>query len=57
MAIIFVQFIIYPINKLFKGEIIANKMISAYHSVIGVSHNTPFDKGRESWWRRLVGDY
>jgi hypothetical protein len=50
VAIIFIQFSIYPINEFFKGKIISNKMIGANHSVIGVSHNAPFDERRESWW-------
>jgi len=44
VAIILVQFTIYPINELFKGEIISNKMVGTNHSVIGVPHNAPFDK-------------
>jgi hypothetical protein len=44
VAIIFIQFTIYPINELFKGEIVANKMVGADYSVIGISHNAPFDE-------------
>jgi hypothetical protein len=44
LAIIFIQFTVYPINELFKGEIVANKMVGADYSVIGVSHNAPFDE-------------
>jgi hypothetical protein len=44
VAIIFIQFAVYPVNELFKGEIVANKMVGANHSIIGVSHNAPFDE-------------
>jgi hypothetical protein len=44
VAIIFIQFAVYPINELFKRQIVANKMVGADYSVIGVSHNAPFDE-------------
>jgi hypothetical protein len=44
VAIIFIQFAVYPINELFKRQIVANKMVGANNSVIGVSHDAPFDE-------------
>ena len=42
LAIIFIQFTLYPINELFKRQIVANKMVGADYSVIGIPHNAPF---------------